>query len=235
MRLNEIDIIRGIAIVLMVVFHIVFDLTNFFGFNIEYHRGFWYYEGRLSAILFIMAAGMVSAVIAGQGDLKTAWQKNLKRGLRLIGWGMVITLVTWFFDSKNTIWFGILHFLGVAIILSILFARFRWVNLILGILIIILGSFFLKLQADHSWFLIFGIRPYGFQSWDYYSLFPWFGVVLIGLGLGNFVYQNQTMLPATKKPSHVVFSSLIWLGKYSLWIYLVHQPILLGLFWLFLK
>lgn len=234
-RLPELDILRGAAIVLMVLFHIVFDLRNFFGFTgFVYHRGFWYYEGRLSAILFIMAAGMVSAVITNQVDPKAAWQKNLRRGVRLIGLGMIITAVTWLFYRDWTIWFGILHFLGIGIILSTLFSRFRWLNLVLGVLAIGMGSLFLKLKVNHPWFLIFGIQPHGFQSFDYFSLFPWFGVVLIGLGLGNFVYQKKATLSASKRLPHPAFRPLIWLGKYSLWIYLIHQPILLAIFWVIL-
>jgi len=48
-RIIEIDFFRGIAILLMMIFHTVFNLSYFFGLNLEYARGFWYYEGKLSA------------------------------------------------------------------------------------------------------------------------------------------------------------------------------------------
>ncbi|MCG0276295.1 MAG: DUF1624 domain-containing protein, partial [Thermosediminibacteraceae bacterium] len=59
-RIVELDLFRGIAIVLMVIFHAVFDLSYYFGMDIDYTRGFWYYEGKLSALMFMAIAGISS-------------------------------------------------------------------------------------------------------------------------------------------------------------------------------
>ena len=84
-RLWELDVLRGIAIFLMVVFHFVFDLRVFFGFEeINYLEGFWYYEGRVAAITFIVLVGVVSSLICKREDHEVALQKNSYRGLRLI-------------------------------------------------------------------------------------------------------------------------------------------------------
>ncbi|MFH0821005.1 MAG: heparan-alpha-glucosaminide N-acetyltransferase [Candidatus Peregrinibacteria bacterium] len=218
-RLWQLDALRGVAILLMVAFHIVFDSSVFFGVKpLDYHHSFWYYEGKLAAILFIGLAGVVSALVGAQ--------KNVLRGVRLILMGLIITFVTRVIYPEWTIWFGILHFLGVGILLSIFFARLGRFNAVLGLLAIGLGAIVTSWRASHWFGLVFGVRPYDFQTFDYYPLFPWFGVMLLGMAVGHWITQKRTLAatppPCTAKP-------LLWLGKYSLWIYFANQPILLGI------
>lgn len=233
-RLWELDFLRGIAIILVIAFHAFYDLKNYFGFTEwQYDQGFWYWERRAAGGLFVLLAGVLTAVIAKEKTFSEVFQKNLRRGLRLIGLGLLITGVTLMVMPAWTVWFGILHFLGIAILFSTFFIRLRWANLGLGFLALILGNFLKGLTVSHWFGLMFGVRPLGFQSLDYYPLFPWFGVTLIGLGFGNLIYENRMAL--MKRPPFWFEHPLNWLGKYSLWIYLVHQPILLGILWLIFK
>lgn len=233
-RLWELDALRGVAIFLMVVFHFVFDLRVFFGFEeISYLEGFWYYEGRVAAITFIMLVGVVSSLIHQREEHEVALQKNSYRGLRLIGLGLIITLVTFVLMRDNTIWFGILHFLGLSILISIPMCKYRWTNVLLAI-ILFAGYFPIRnLYTDSYTGLIFGIMPANFASYDHYALIPWLGYVLIGIALGNWIYADGKAF--IKREPTAPEKALAKIGKYSLWIYLIHQPILLGIMWLYFQ
>lgn len=98
------DSLRGIAIIMVVLFHITFDLNYFFGSNIDYSNGFWFYEGRIAAFLFIFMVGLVSAFIHQQKSRKDVLKTNLKRALRLMGFAMLITLSTYILFPNDTVW-----------------------------------------------------------------------------------------------------------------------------------
>lgn len=233
-RLWELDALRGVAIFLMVIFHFVFNLRVFFDFKeISYLEGFWYYEGRVAAIIFIMLVGVVSSLIHQREDYEVALQKNSYRGLRLIGFGLIITLATFILTRDNTIWFGILHFLGLATLISIPLCRYKWLNIILAI-ILFAGYFPIRdLYTDNYFGLIFGVMPASFASYDHYALIPWLGYVLIGVALGNWIYADGKRI-IKRKPT-APEKALAKIGKYSLWIYLIHQPILLGAMWIYFR
>ncbi len=214
---------------MVVAFHLVFNLSYFYGFDeLKYYEGFWFYEGRIAALLFMGMVGMVSAIIYQGKGAQKARQINLKRGLKLLGIAMGITLVSWLTFPNEAVWFGILHLMGASVILSIPLLRFKWLNVFLGALLIFLGSFVDQFTVNMPFLIPFGLTPKGFASFDYYPLLPWFGVILIGIGLGNLLYKKIVQL----KAPHRWQMAFIHLGKNSLWIYLLHLPLLYGVLWL---
>jgi len=106
-RLWEIDILRGLALALMIVYHLLYDLNEFFNFNIAYDEGLFYFVGKSAAVLFILIAAISCSFS----------QKNSLRGFKLIAWGYVIFLVTYIVVPGSNIVFGILQFLGVCLLL----------------------------------------------------------------------------------------------------------------------
>jgi uncharacterized membrane protein len=218
----------------MVVFHAVFDLRVVFGLTqINYHEGFWFYEGRVAAIIFIVLVGIVSSLICQREDSGTALRKNCYRGIRLIGLGAVVTLITLILAPENAIWFGILHFLGVAVLISIPMCRYKWVNIILAA-VLFAAYYPVKNFFTTSYLgIIFGILPPSFSSFDHYALIPWLGYVLIGIALGNWFYPEG--LPLIKRPPTLPERWLLKAGKRSLWIYFIHQPLLIGALWLYFR
>jgi len=218
----------------MVFFHGVFNLNVFFGIDgPSYQEGFWFWEGRTAAIIFIVLVGTVSSLVNQRKDEKTALRINGYRGLRLIGLGLIVTLSTYLLARENTIWFGILHFLGISILMSIPLSKYRWLNVLIA-LILFAGYFPLRHVYTENYFgLIFGIMPADFSSYDHYALIPWLGFVLLGIALGNWVYANGQ--PLIKRKPTSIEKALAGTGKFSLWIYLLHQPILLGVMWLYFQ
>ncbi len=140
-------------------------------------------------------------------------------------WGLLITLVTWLLLPSGTILFGILHLIGVSAVLAYPFIKHRWLALWSGIVCLLLGFVVAPLSAPTWWLLPLGIEPLGFFSIDYYPILPWFGFVLIGIFFANTVYTNRK---ATVHPCAMSARSASWIGKHSLAIYLLHQPILFG-------
>ena len=218
-RIPEIDALRGLAIILMVLFHLVVDLTDFFGYSFQYRSGFWYYEGKAAAIAFMIVAG-ISATLGSS---------PVRHGLKLIAWGLALTGVTWLFMPAVYIRFGILHFLGSCLLTWPLAGKAKPGTLLfLAVISFILGHYAADMTVATSWLLPLGLMPAGFSSMDYYPLLPWYGVFLIGGAGGKILYSDrQSLFPALRLPQWV-----LWPGSHSLAIYLVHQPILLALLFL---
>jgi uncharacterized membrane protein len=229
-RFGEIDLARGIAILMMVLFHTLFDLYYLGIYQVEVYSGFWRYFAFATASLFLLIVGISLTISHARVALtKSGYQVALKfvyRGAGIFLLGLVVTFFTWLFLPENFIVFGILHLIGVSVMLSPLFFRFKKWNIMLGFLFIAIG-FLIAPHTGSIWFLPLGIHPVAFSSVDYEPIFPWTGVVLIGLGLGEFLYPGGVRgfaLPAI--PAFIV-RPFGFLGRHSLIIYLVHQPIIL--------
>ena len=142
-RFWEVDLVRGIAILLMVAFHLVYDLRYFGNGTFNPSTGVWYYTGRTAAILFIFIVGVslsishARAMDANPG--RSLYPKYVKRGMWIFSLGMLITMVTWVLLPRGAIFFGILHLIGVSIILAYPFMRYRYANLVCGALLILSG------------------------------------------------------------------------------------------------
>jgi len=219
-RLWEIDVTRGIALVLMITYHLLYDLKEFFGFNIAFDQGWFYLLGKAAAVLFILLAG-ISAAFS---------QKNPSRGLKLMGWGGVIFLVTSLAVPGSNIVFGILQFLGVCLLLYPLFKNIApYLMATLGTAIILSGDFATQITMHHNWLAPLGFRTPSFSSVDYFPLLPWWGVFLWGVALSKLLYKQKKSL---FKTADQLFQPLATVGRHTLIIYLLHQPILLVVLYL---
>jgi uncharacterized membrane protein len=160
---------------------------------------------------------------------KSGYQLALKfvyRGSGIFLLGLLVTFCTWLFLKEGFIVFGILHLIGISIIISPLFFRFKKWNIVLGFLCIVIGFFFAT-RTGPIWLLPLGIHPATFFSVDYEPIFPWFGIVLIGMGLGEFLYPEGVRSFTLPQIPEIVVRPLAFLGRHSLIIYLVHQPLII--------
>lgn len=233
-RFWDVDVVRGVAIVMVVFYHLIFDLDNFGGYPVESTAGFWAVFADTSAFLFVFLAGLslsISCARAGAEEQRL-FGKYLLRGLRIIGWGMLITLVFRLVDFGYVI-FGILHLIGLSIILAYPLLRFRYANLVLGLSVIAAGVYmqtqdFVVGGAAGVLLVPLGVLPEGLLMPDYRPLLPWFGVMLLGLFFGNAAYlvwrKQSPPAPRAARP-------LAFLGRHTLFIYLVHQPVLIATLW----
>ncbi len=255
-RFWEIDFLRGLAVVMMIAFHFFFDL-NFFGIaSLNLNNGLWIIFARLIAIIFIFLVGVSLTISYAKAKIKkqARFRKYLFRGIKIFGYGLIISIVTFLFLREGFIMFGILHFIGISIILAYpfvklsqkfsqkkkvlnYFAVFNFVVLFFGIAIIIVGLILNSFRFDFFYLMWLGFIPTKLYTFDYFPLLPWFGIILIGIFAGNILYKNgkrSFSIPEIEKlrklkilkQISLILSYICFLGRHSLIIYLLHQPIL---------
>ena len=213
-RFWEIDALRGTAVVTMIIYHLMWDL-RFFGVfpDVDLWSGFWKYLQRFTASTFIFLVG-VSLTLAyrqarqRRGAKGSLYRQFFWRGLKILGLGMLVTLVV-SVAGIGYIDFGILHLIGFSIIIAYPFLRFTWPNLGLGIAWLVIGGWVQQWRFDDLWFtpqvgswigvpvwlggllVPFGVAPTRYAALDFFPIFPWFGVVLIGIWFGNWFYAGN--------------------------------------------
>lgn len=237
-RFWEIDFLRGLFIILMILFHILYDLNYFDILKINFSSPSFQSYIYINATPFLLLVG-VSLTLSYSRAKKTLTDKELHkkfllRGLQIFCYGLIITLVTWFYLGEGFIIFGILHCIGISIILAYPFLWFQKYVLPTGILLTVTGFFLKTMTFDFYWLLWLGFIPSTFFTVDYFPLLPWFGVVLVGIFIGNKFYKDNKRTFNLKDMSvYKPVKFFCFLGRHSLVIYLLHQPVVIGLIYLF--
>jgi uncharacterized membrane protein len=162
---------------------------------------------------------------------------NKKRFWRRIGLLVVcalgVTVSSYLMFPKTMIFFGILHFIIVGSLLGALFIPLYWTNLLVGCGIVVIGLFVQHPIFDHSAMQWVGLMTHKPATEDYVPLFPWFGVVLIGIFLGRALYSKTVPDIARWQAESVPGRILTLGGRHSLLIYMLHQPLFIGILYLF--
>ena len=226
-RIWELDAFRGVCVLGMVLVHLTYDLTVLYQV-VNWVTPAWFtFVQTWGGVLFLLISGI--SVTLGR--------HSVKRGLIVLGSGMLITAATvgmYLLQMANRgiiIYFGVLQCLGICMILWPLFKKLPWQALtLIGSAMVIFGMWLAKQPPVDSYLLMpFGLPWPTFYTSDYFPLFPNLGFFLLGATLGRTLYRNkETLLPqVNEKAAVLVF--LQKCGKYSLFIYLLHQPILSGL------
>jgi uncharacterized membrane protein len=231
-RFWEVDAARGVAIIMMIVYHSTYDLDTLGGYDVQSTSGYWALFADVTAGLFLFLVGVSLGISRSRSSL-TGWRlfgKYLARGLRILAYGIVLTVV-FLALAMGVVAFGILHLIGVSIILAYPFLRLRFTNLMLGVLMFAAGQYIMAqdLYSQSFWLSPFGVVPEGVVMPDYRPLLPWFGVVLIGLFFGNVVYGDGRRPAVLEDKAPVLARPLLSPGRNSLFIYLIHQPIIIAL------
>lgn len=229
-RYDLVDVLRGFAIALMFIYHFCFDLDYFkfaeFDFNTH---PFWLNFRSLIVSLFLCTVGISLHLATAKGLKPRRFRRRL---LLLIVYASAISLVSYLMYKDSMIFFGILHFIAVASVLGLLFVRFYWANLVFGSVIITLGNTFQHGLFDTPTLQWVGLMTHKPLTEDYVPLFPWFGVVLVGLFLGKLIFQHKVKsfsLINNWQGRDPVSQTLAFGGRYALHIYILHQPIFMGI------
>lgn len=230
-RVWELDALRGICILGMVVVHFFFDLTAYGGKNIDLPNWFQVIR-QYGHILFVLISGVCATLTT---------HSTLRRGLVVFACGLLVSYVTTFMDeilgfTGLRIWFGILHMLGVCMMLYPIFRKLPfWALTIFGIAFIALGYWMQTVTVSVDYLFPIGLRSARFYvGSDYFAIFPGFGWFLIGAAIGKTAYRSkETLLPRVNADSFLL-RGLRFIGRHSLWFYLLHQPILFGVTFLFI-
>jgi len=229
-RYQLIDIFRGVAIVLMMVYHFNYDLVYFaladFDFN---HDIVWLGFRTLILSLFLFLVG-VSLQIAALRGLRTV--RYLRRLAYVFFSALLVTAGSYFMFPQSLIFFGVLHFIVVASLIGLLFVRWYWFNLVLGVALILLAMMVKSPFFDQPSWQWFGLMTHKPVTEDYVPLLPWFGVVLIGMFVGRMIQGRYSESLSNYSQPHFLARLLAFGGRHSLLIYMLHQPIFLGILYL---
>ena len=213
MRVDELDSLRATALVLMLVLNFVTDLNHFGLMNTE-TGDMWWWLARITASLFVGISG-VSYFLAHR--LEYDFTKTSGRTKRLIFWAFVITIVTYIFEPSAYVRFGVLHLLALASIVAFPVARKPEFALGIGLILLIIP---LSSNSNLVWI---GLSETVIAV-DYFPLNPWLGIFFIGLALASRIYPEGKPLTGIQWPE-----KWLWFGRNTLTIYVIHQPILIGL------
>lgn len=244
MRYYLLDALRGLALLQMIAYHGIWDLVHIFGMDWK-----WY----LSEGAYVWQQSICWTFLLLSGFCWSLGKKRLRRGLIVFGAGLAVTAVTLLFLPQERVVFGVLTLIGSCMLLWILLE-----TLLLRIPAQagLIGSFFLFLITRNvnrgwlgfeSWNLLplpqdwyanlfttfLGFPERTFFSTDYFSLFPW----LFLFGSGYFLWRllsEKGKLPE-RTLTRIRIRPLEFLGRHSLPVYLVHQPVIFGLLWVFFR
>ena len=233
-RLDTIDALRGVAIVWMTLFHFCFDL-NQFGYLKQnfYTDPLWTVQRIFIVSLFLFCAGLGQAVAVSQAQ---SAQRFWKRWLQVAACALLVTAGSYWMYPKSFIYFGVLH--GIALMLLIVrftssWGRWLWLAGAVAIAIKLIATYVHSYWAGADFLNEPAFNWLGFISRkpiteDYVPLLPWLGVMWWGMAAGQWMLANrQSWL---KQALPVPAAPLAWLGRWSLSWYLLHQPVLIGVF-----
>lgn len=225
-RIWELDAFRGICIVGMVLLHLLFDCIDLFGLFSWQYPPLLTFLANWGGILFLIVSGICV----------TLGHRHLTRGLIVLGCGLLCTAVTFglykleLFGYGIVIWFGVLHCVGICMLLWEPLRRLKvFPLLLLAVALLCLSIWVRGIRVSVPYFAFLGLVSPGFSSADYFPLLPYLGFFLLGAVMGKTLYrEKKSLLPPVRG-----FGFFQFCGRHSLWIYLLHQPLLTGIFLLY--
>ncbi|QEP42109.1 DUF1624 domain-containing protein [Ectothiorhodospiraceae bacterium BW-2] len=211
------DQLRGLAIVLMALFHLCYDLTLFGYLTIDFqHDTFWYLLPRFIVMLFMFTVG-IGLWLAHHRAIR--WRAYNYRLLLISANALLISIVTWYAFREQWVYFGTLHSIALCSVLALPFVRWPRLALVLGAGLVI-GDWGL------GWSLPWWKLPHA--AMDYIPPFPWLGFVLMGIAFAAWGGHQYSLNQVGRAGE-----GLSVIGRHSLLIYMLHQPLLFGSVWLF--
>lgn len=228
-RFWELDLIRGSLIILMVLYHLMYDLDKFGDYDFSLDSFYMKAVRIIGEVAFIFIVGVSLSLSRFRKRGELGFKGYFIRGFAIFALGLLITGVSLIIIPDEPIIFGILHCIGVSIVLAYPFLRLRFTNLILGTFFCITGVVLYNFKFGFYWLLWLGFFPKGWDTADWFPLLPWFGVVLLGLFVGDLVYSEYKRLielPDLSKVMPIRFMDLV--GRHTLIVYMLHQPVLIG-------
>jgi|JRYI01.1.fsa_nt_gb uncharacterized membrane protein len=222
-RIAGLDALRGAAIAAMVAYHFAFDLALFRVARLDFERDPFWLAARAAILSTFLCASGISLVLARLEGVSPA--KRWRRIAQIAACALAVSAASWLAFPRTWIWFGVLHAIAAAGILAWPFTKAPRAALACGIAVIAAG-----LALSHPAFDTRSLGWIGFATRrppteDYVPLFPWLGVVLVGVWLGHELAKRSfaPLAPLARAPAAVR-----WMGRHSLAVYMVHQPLIIG-------
>lgn len=222
-RIAALDALRGAAIVAMIAYHFAFDLSLFWVARFDFERDpFWLAARATIVTAFLLTAG-ISITLARLQRASPA--KRWRRIAQIAACALAVSVASALAFPRTWIWFGVLHAIAVSSVLAWPLTRAPRLALAAGIAVVVAGLSFSHPAFDTRALGWIGFATSKPPTEDYVPLFPWLGVLFIGVWLGHGLARRSfaPLAPLGKAPA-----ILRWLGRHSLAVYMVHQPVMIG-------
>lgn len=236
-RIVCIDTFRGLALIYMIFFHFIYDMA----FLIESEWGMAAFRANENIVVFDTASFILLAGVSSSFS-----RSNSKRGGKLLAIGILFTLATAFVFPGEAIYFGILQLLGICMVLYGAFEdklrKLPALPMIIGCAVVFALTYHIQLgyigiKGLFEWQLPseltvnnllypYGILHRGYASVDYEPLLPWFFLYFAGTYIGGLIVKYRDRLPSFCYADPL--PPVSWMGRHSLIIYILHQPIILA-------
>ena len=230
-RIWELDALRGLCLLAIILFHFVYDLVFLYDLADLRNPGVFDFFGDWLGVLFFVISGICA----------TLGSRPVRRGIVVFLGGIAVTAATvclyWlgFAGPEILIYFGVLHCIGVCMLLWPVFRKCpTGLLFLLGCVMIGAGLYLAEnVRVDYPWLLPLGIPCWGLVTADYFPLLPNLGYFCVGGGMGRLLYKNKESLLPHVHPNHPLVGFLCFMGRHSLTVYLLHQPLLAGVLGLY--
>ncbi len=234
-RWPAIDALRGAALVAMIVYHFMWDLSFYRFIMTDIARDpFWSRVAMAIAASFLFLVGVGFAFASRDGLHRVSY---LRRLAMIAGAAMLTTLVTSFTTPHAPVLFGILHCIALTSMLIVMFLHApRWIVLAAAAAALLLPSFARSPVFDGPLFVWLGLAQTNPPMVDHAPILPWMGFALFGLAVGRFILMDERAIALRERlrawaPANGAMRGLALMGRWSLVIYLVHQPIMMAALW----
>jgi len=240
-RVFELDFLRGLALLMMVLHHLIYDLRFLLKLDVFAFQETWWFDVLLQPFflnIFLTVSGISCSFS----------RSNARRGLRLLLLASALSLVTFLASEWSTlndyIFFNVLHVLAVGILLYAWITRMERRNrqgkdrvdvvLLIASVLLVWGASWLPVLQNAGyarwWLIPVGLVPEMTRTMtDYMPLVPWLGIFFLGTLIGRRLYVNrQTRFPNAPGWLLSAVMPVEWMGQHSLLIYVLHQPVLLA-------
>lgn len=233
-RIEAVDIARGVALVAMASYHLIWDLEMFQYLAPGTAAHGWpklYARAIASSFLFLVG---FSLVLAHWPVFKP--EKFLRRLGVVVAAAAAVTIATYVAFPDAFVFYGILHAIAVSSVLALPFLRLPPVLTLIAAIIVLAVPQFVALPAfDPKWLAWIGLSQAYPRALDFVPLFPWLAPVLFGVAVARLAISSGLLARmATWHPlRHAGVRPLDFIGRHSLVFYLLHQPVLIALVWVF--
>lgn len=228
-RIVVLDVLRGVALLAMAVYHFTWDL-EFFGYLYSGTAGTggWRLFARGIATSFLLLVGISLVLAHGRG---IRWRSFGIRLVQVVAGAAAISVATFLVTPQSFVFFGILHQIAVASVLGLAFLRLpALATAICGIAIVAVGNLFADALFDSRWFAWIGFSVAEPLSNDIVPIFPWTGIVFLGIALGHWGERSGAFDRARRwNAGGERLRPLTFIGRHALAFYLIHQPVSLAL------
>lgn len=225
-RLDIIDFWRGLAVIGMIIYHIVFDLEFTFGIGLNLIDSYLFERfADIVLVSFLLLVGFSTYIIYNRSAAYSLFiSKQFKRILLTFVSAFIVSVATYIFDKAYFVFFGVLHLITISMIVLLFLARYRRTLLIVSLLIFVVTHY--VGAYNNLFFNVLGLGNLNITTFDFVPVFPWLAFPFLGFVFGDFILNFAKWLNPYFSGK---FGFVLALGRNSLKVYILHQPLVLAL------